>query len=198
MTEDSNIILEKPVKIYKNVEIANNNKIGKYTYIRPFTYTNKNTNIGRYCSIGDYVIIGASKHPTNWLSTHTFQYDINTKFPGSKLYSKVKTHRFNFSETTVIGNDVWIGSRALIMQGVKVGHGSIIGAGAIISKNVEPYSIVVGSNQIIKKRFSSDIIDSLLKYPWWDLNEDVISNLDFSNIERCIEQLREVYRLIQS
>ncbi len=186
-----NSTLEKPVKIYKGVDIAPNNKIGKYTYIRPFSYTAKNTTIGRFCSIGDYVIIGASKHPTNWLSTHTFQYDIDTKFPSSELYSLVESKRFNYSAETVIGNDVWIGSRAIIMQGVKIGDGAIIGAGAIISKNVEPYSIVVGANRVVRKRFTDSVIDELMATKWWDLSDEQISKLDFSNIDVCISQLKE-------
>lgn len=185
-------ILEKPVKIYKYVDIGVNNKIGKYTYIRPYSYTSKNTEIGRFCSIGDYVILGASKHPTDWLSTHTFQYDVNTKFPGSDLYELTEAKKFSSNAKTIIGNDVWIGSRAIIMQGVTVGDGAVIGAGAIISKDVPPYTIVVGSNQILRKRFSDSVINDLLELKWWDLDYEVISKLDFPNVDACISQLKKL------
>lgn len=182
---------EKPIKIYKNVDIGRNNFIGKYTYIRPYTYTNNNTSIGRFCSIGDYVIIGASKHPTDWLSTHTFQYDNLTKFCGSELYDLIEPKVYPSNTHTNIGNDVWVGSRSVIMQGVNVGHGAIIGAGSIITKDVEPYSIIVGSNRLLKKRFEDSVIEKLLDIKWWDLSVELISKLSFDNIDEAINQVVE-------
>jgi virginiamycin A acetyltransferase len=70
---------------------------------------------------------------------------------------------------TVIGNDVWIGYRATIMPGIHVGDGAIIASGALVTKDVPPYSIVGGNPaKEVKRRFSSDIVDILLSLRWWD------------------------------
>lgn len=76
---------------------------------------------------------------------------------------------------TIIGNDVWIGRRATIMPGVQIGDGAIIGAEAVVAKNVEPYTIVGGNPaREIRKRFSTEIIQELLEIKWWDCDIEVI------------------------
>jgi acetyltransferase-like isoleucine patch superfamily enzyme len=184
--------LENPVKIYSHVDISANTRIGKYTYIRPYTYTSKGVRIGRFCSIGDYCIIGASKHPVDWVTTHTFAYDTDTKFNGSPLYNLIEPETYSVEKNnTIIGSDVWIGSRAIIMSGVSVGHGAVIGAGAIISKNVPAYSIVVGANHILRYRFERKNIKELRETKWWELSEESIAGMKkFSDVEHCITYLK--------
>ena len=77
----------------------------------------------------------------------------------------------------VIGNDVWIGYDAIIMAGVTIGDGAIIGTRAVVTKDVEPYSIVGGvpANEI-RKRFSTDIIARLQELQWWNWDADIIRN----------------------
>jgi virginiamycin A acetyltransferase len=70
---------------------------------------------------------------------------------------------------TVIGNDVWIGNSVTIMPGVKIGDGAVIGTNSLVTKDVEPYSIVAGNPaKLIRKRFDDDTIEFLLKLKWWD------------------------------
>jgi acetyltransferase-like isoleucine patch superfamily enzyme len=74
-----------------------------------------------------------------------------------------------------IGNDVWIGVRAIILSGVTVGDGTIIGAGNIVVHDVLPYSIVAGNPaKVIGSRFDPDLIDALLILKWWDYPENTI------------------------
>lgn len=69
----------------------------------------------------------------------------------------------------VIGNDVWIGYKAIILAGVKIGDGAIIGTRALVTKDVPAYSIVGGvPAKIIRRRFSEDIINELKILKWWD------------------------------
>lgn len=69
----------------------------------------------------------------------------------------------------MIGSDVWIGYEAVILSGVKIGDGAIIGARAVVTRDVEPYAIVGGvPARLIRKRFSDDTIDTLMKLRWWD------------------------------
>ena len=117
--------------------------------------------IGNYCSIGPKVIfMGGGEHNYKRISTYheTKRLDIPMIQQG-----------FCKPKQTIIEDDVWIGYDALIMPGVTIGKGSVIGARAIVTKDVPPYSIYVG-NKVIKKRFSEDIINKL-------------SIIDFSKVE---------------
>lgn len=76
---------------------------------------------------------------------------------------------------TEIGSDVWIGRGAKILSGVKIGDGAIVGAWTVVSKDVPPYAVVVGSPMVIKRfRFDEWEIDQLLKLKWWDWEADKI------------------------
>lgn len=68
-----------------------------------------------------------------------------------------------------VGNDVWIGGGAIVLSGLRVGHGAVIGAGAVVTKDIEPYSIVAGvPARKIGMRFDAETIDQLLRIRWWD------------------------------
>ena len=106
-------------------------------------------------SIGDYVMIGP-----NTLIT-TVNYPISPK--------KRRRH-LGQAKPVVIGNDVWIGFEAVILAGVTIGDGAIIGARAVVTKDVPPYTIVGGvPARPIRKRFSDEDIAALLALKWWDL-----------------------------
>ena len=75
----------------------------------------------------------------------------------------------------MIGNDVWIGYEAVIMSGVVIGDGAIIGAHAVVSKDVPPYTIVGGiPAKPIRKRFSDEVVSSLLEIKWWEWSDERI------------------------
>ena len=91
----------------------------------------------------------------------------------------------------VIGNDVWVGYEEVILAGVTVGDGAIIGARAVVTKDVPPYTIVGGiPAKPIRKRFSEDIVTALLELQWWDWPEEQIkANLDAIQAGR-LDQIR--------
>ena len=150
--------------------------IDRYTYGKPkvIYYSGDETvSIGRFCSIAEKVtcIISANHH-TDWVSSYPFSILFSS-------WSKTK----NIQGASIrkgsieVGSDVWIGYGATILAGVKVGHGAVIGAGALVAKDVEPYSIVVGNPaKEIKKRFTDDQINKLLKIKWWDWSLDKIKD----------------------
>lgn len=178
---DKNIKLEKGTVIFPKVLLGNNVSIGAYSYVCAESIIDESVSIGKYTSIARYSVISPRTHPTNWLSSHPFQY-------GEK-HETVKP--------TFIGNDVWIGVRVTIMGGVKIGDGVIIGSGAVVTKDIPPYAIVVGvPAKVIKYRFSEDIIKQLLKLKWWDLDIETLHkhNVEFSNIEKAIEQIQQIHR----
>ena len=125
--------------------------------------------IGRYCSIGSgavFMMAGNQGHKNSWISTFPFFYQSEEQFLGAK-------DGFERSGDTVIGNDVWIGSEAMIMSGVTVGNGAVIASRAVVTKDVEPYSIV-GSNPAkhIRYRFTEIEIAQLLEMQWWLWSKD--------------------------
>jgi len=81
---------------------------------------------------------------------------------------------------TVIGNDVWFGNSSTIMPGIKIGHGAIIGTNALVTKNIEPYSVVGGNPAtLIRKRFDEQTIDFLMQLAWWNWSiEKITENLN--------------------
>lgn len=118
--------------------------------------------IGKFCSIASgacFMLAGNQGHRMDWISTYPFSAE--------EFGDGVKSG-FERAGDTVIGNDVWIGSEAMIMPGVTIGDGAVIGARAVISKDVAPYSVMVGSNKLVKQRFDDEAVAKLLAMKWWD------------------------------
>lgn len=129
-----------------------------------------NCNVGSFCSIANNVTIGGSQHPMEWVST-------SPVFRAGKdsVKKKYSEHEFKDGKKTIIGNDVWIGERALIKQGVTIGHGAVIGMGSVVTKDVEPYTIVAGCPaRVVRKRFDESVIGKLLEIKWWNFNDELL------------------------
>lgn len=141
-----------------------NCNIGRYTYTGAFDMI-FHTNIGSFCSISYGVTIGPPEHDYNKLTTHPFLYDKRYKILEDKDLLPIS----KFNKQCKIGNDVWIGCNATILRGVNIGDGAVIGANALVNKDVPPYAIVAGvPAKIIKYRFNNDIIKVLLDLKWWE------------------------------
>ncbi|MGB1227290.1 MAG: CatB-related O-acetyltransferase [Poseidonibacter sp.] len=126
--------------------------------------------IGSYCSIGSgavFMMAGNQGHNKEWLSTYPFYFQAN-------IFKDAK-NGFKKAGNTVIGNDVWIGSEAMIMSGITIGHGAIIAARSVVVKDVAPYTVVGGNPSVlIKSRFEEKEIKQLLKMKWWNWDEEKI------------------------
>lgn len=134
--------------------------------------------IGKFCSIacGAKFIFNSANHTLGSLSTYPFPIF----FEEWGLDVKDITRAWDNKGDIVIGNDVWIGYEAVILSGVTVGDGAIIGARAVVTKDVEPYTIVGGvPAKPIKKRFPEQTVSALLKARWWDWSsERIAANLE--------------------
>lgn len=123
--------------------------------------------IGKFCSIacGARFVFTSANHTMKSLSTYTFPLF----FEEWGLDKKDVASAWDNKGDIVIGNDVWIGYEAVILSGVHIGDGAIIGARAVVTKDVSPYSIVGGvPAKEIRKRFDEATIDKLLQSRWWD------------------------------
>ncbi len=155
-------------KVYlsNNVSLSNVS-IGSYSYINANSSVS-NCKIGKFCSIASSVNIGLSTHPINLVSTHPAFYSNNKGFE-----TFAEKDYFEEHQDVIIEHDVWIGNGATVMGGVKIGTGAIVAAGAIVTKDVRPYSIVGGiPAKHIKFRISEELTDELLKTEWWNNSEE--------------------------
>ena len=160
-----NVIKRQPCKIGAGSTVINV-MIRERSYIG-YDCVVLNCDIGKYCSIADQTIIGVGdEHPINWVSSSSAFFK---RSDGISKGLQIKDY-VHESKRTIIGNDVWIGRRAVIKAGVTVGDGAVIGTSCVVTKNVPPYAIVVGiPGKIIRYRFEKDIIERLEEAKWWEL-----------------------------
>lgn len=160
---DSKSILHNNVHLLENC-IINNSEINSYTYLGKNCLV-QNASIGKFCSIANDVLIGLGNHPSDFFSTSTLFYRKKNTFRIDLINSDLNFEEY---DRISIGNDVWIGTRAIIRDGVTVGEGSIIAANAVVVKDVPPYAIVGGvPAKIIKYRFSITKAEEMLEQKWW-------------------------------
>lgn len=177
----------------KNTVSNPNIIIGDYTYyddiedsenfernvLYHFPFIGDKLIIGKFCAIAKDVrfIMNGSNHKMSGFSSYPFEI-----FGTSWKRVAPKTNEYPFKGDTVIGNDVWLGYEAVIMPGVKIGDGAIIAAKSVVTKEVNPYTIVGGNPaKVIRQRFSDKIIRDLLKIAWW--------NWDIKKITRNLEKI---------
>lgn len=180
--------LEKFVTVNRRCYI-NDSDIGSYTYTGINTIINW-TQIGKFCSIGRNVDIGGITH----------NYSAITTFPLSR-YEQKRSGNVQMKEEKkcLIGNDVWIAAGAHVLHNVSVGDGAVIGAGAVVTKDVPPYAIVAGvPAKIISYRFENKKIQLIHSLKWWDWPEAFVQKymgiLTKDNITTTeIEQLIRLY-----
>ena len=116
--------------------------------------------IGKYCSVADGVRFVFGEHRLDHISSFPFKAICFGDEPHAEALSKGHI---------VVGNDVWIGVNAVILSGNQIGHGAVVAAGAVVTKDVPPYAVVGGvPAQIIRYRFSPEQIEALLEIQWWD------------------------------
>jgi acetyltransferase-like isoleucine patch superfamily enzyme len=155
-----------PVKISGGVRIKRC-RIGCRSYISRDTRM-VHADMGPYCSVGPECLIGSlGRHPAAHFSTSPVTF--STKAPLCRIFGSVDEGiEFEEEAPVFIGADVWIGARAIVLDGVKIGHGAIIGANTVVTKDVPPYAIVYGSPPRVQRyRFSPEVIEVLLASQWW-------------------------------
>jgi virginiamycin A acetyltransferase len=159
-----------------------NIEIGDYTYyddpheperfaekcvLYHFDFIGDRLIIGRFTAIaaGVRFVMNGANHATSGLSTYPFQifgHGWEEGFDPASLAD-------GFRGDTIVGNDVWIGMEAVILPGSRIGDGAIVGARAVVSGTVPPYSVVVGNPaRVVRLRFDEKTISRLLAIGWWD------------------------------
>lgn len=167
-------------KIGRRTDIANS-IIGCGSYIGNDSYLRR-VKIGKYCSIGNDVHILYGTHPTDtFVSTHPAFYS-TVQQAGFTWVAEEKFQERNYAIpeekiSVTIGNDVWIAGHVQILEGVKIGDGAIVAAGAVVTEDVPAYAIVGGvPARIIRWRFDEEEREWLQKFQWWNKEETWIKN----------------------
>ncbi len=175
--------------IYPYAKLVNV-RLGDFSYVGPETEI-CNAEIGKFVSIAPGCRIGLGRHPVNYVSTHPALYSRQSEWPQLKCstFSEFKEY-----EPVLIGNDVWIGTNAMILDGLSIGNGAIVAAGAVVTKNVPPYAVVGGvPAHVIKYRFAPDEIEKLQQIAWWDWDLQKLTRMqpEFFDLKTFLEAAYE-------
>jgi chloramphenicol O-acetyltransferase type B len=148
--------------------------LGRCSYVSSARVAN--ATLGAYCSVAPGAMVGGfGEHPSRWLTTHPSVY--STRGPNAISFAREEAFVGEHQPVT-LGNDVWIGSRATILDGVTVGDGAIVAAGAVVVKDVAPFEVVGGvPARRMRMRFEPEVIRLLLARPWWSLDDETLRRL---------------------
>lgn len=175
-------------------------ELGDFSYID----TNASINglkVGKFCCLAKNLHMAIGEHPTSKFVSIYPSFFSNTNVVTTPFVNKQKFKEFKYVNGDYhfeIGNDVWIGSNVLLIEGHKIGDGAIVAAGSVVTKDIPPYEIWGGNPaRFIKKRFTDEQIEILLKLKWWDWPIDKIKQNaeSFEDIELFIKNynyLKEV------
>jgi acetyltransferase-like isoleucine patch superfamily enzyme len=169
------VSFEAPVSIGATIKLDGVLQVGAFTGV--YGGQLRHVTIGRYCSIAPGFQCGWDEHPVDRLTSSMAGYvpdvhgwaahlgaDIDQFQKGVAPFRSIRA-------VSEIGNDVWIGHSVFLRAGVSIGDGAIIAAGAIVTRDVPPYSIVAGNPaRVIKSRFPDTIVERLIKLQWWRYN----------------------------
>lgn len=148
--------------------------------------------IGKFCSIASHARINPGNHPMGRVSQHHFTYR-RLKY-GFGPADEDGFFDWRRSAACTIGNDVWIGHGATVLPGVNISSGAVVGAGAVVTKDVNPFEIVAGvPAKVIRKRFPGDVIEKLLRIEWWEWDRPTLEERfgDFTDLNKFLEKYSE-------
>jgi acetyltransferase-like isoleucine patch superfamily enzyme len=152
-------------------------QIGDFSYGAPkvrFADADAGLSIGRYCSFSDGVeVFLGGNHRWDWVTTYPFSglRDLWPEAPATRDHHATRG-------PVEIGHDVWFGSGAVVLSGVRIGTGAVIAARAVVTRDVPPFAIVAGNPaRVIRLRFADDQCAALLASAWWDLPREAVARL---------------------
>jgi chloramphenicol O-acetyltransferase type B len=175
-------------------------KLGNHSYCHKYNergdLSDKKTIIGNYTSINSMSIVGSASYGHNVGEISHFPFGFHTpQLTNPEVFKQSSFEGISkLNRTTHIGNDVWISQNVVIKCGVKIGDGVIVGYDSNVTKDIPPYCIVGGNPaKIIRKRYSDEIIEKLLRIQWWNWSEDKIKEHSDLFINGTIEEFTEKF-----
>lgn len=159
---------------------------------------------GRYSQIGESSIIGPPEHPQTGFSNHPFAFSRPSLMPSiyrlpdfaalAPEESEGESYVDTINNDTVLGHEVYLGAGSFVKRGVTIGDGALIGARSVVTRDIPPYAIAVGSPaRIVRLRFADHLVERLLKLQWWRYDlAPFKSALDFSQMEPTLAALEQL------
>lgn len=203
-----NVIVGKGVRIHKETSFEGKNRVGDCTNVALSrvgrgSYLGKNcrltrSDIGRYTSIADEVILVTGRHPMReYISTSPMFYSKvfggGWTYVDGEYFSPYKFVDEKQRWSIKIGNDVWIGRGVKLFEGITIGDGAVVGAFSLVTKDLEPYGIYVGTPaKLVGYRYEQNLIDLLMENRWWSRDEEWIEK--HADLFRDVERFCEVIR----
>jgi phosphonate metabolism protein (transferase hexapeptide repeat family) len=186
----------REAEIGRRCEVLANTRV-EYASLGDYSYLGENCDvadaaIGKFTAIANSVRIGAPNHPMGRASQHRFTYC-------PEYYDATTSRDRDFfadrrGDRVIVGNDVWIGHAAILLPGITVGDGAVIAAGAVVSRDVAPYTIVGGvPARAIRQRFPKAVAESLRRIAWWDWSDEIIFERLSDFRSEAIEEFCERY-----
>ena len=157
------------------VEIGRGSRVG-YSHFSDYSYCDRyadiaNAQIGKFSNIASFARIGATDHPLQTAALHHFLYRSDQYWEDAEPDAEFFARRR--ARIARIGHDTWIGAGAMIKPEVTVGHGAVVAAGALVTKDVEPYVIVAGTPATpLRRRQPPEIAERLIALSWWDWSHE--------------------------
>lgn len=175
--------------LFRNTQLVSS-RLGAYTYVQQNSFL-YNVELGPFCSVAGNVVIGLASHPTIMVSTSPVFYDITQPLP--RFFSDGKYYHDKLPRTH-IDADVWIGEAVKILAGVRIGVGTVIGAGAVVTKDLPPYVIAAGIPcRTLRPRFDDAVCRGLLASRWWEFSDHKLMALSpyFRDPKVFLEKLKD-------
>lgn len=177
-------------QIFSSSSLENVHSMGAFSIIRHGASIG-GVVIGRFSGIGAGFVGSAPEHPVDSIGmSSVFMKNYPWAKGGERFYEVPQSGRRLVNKRIEIGSDVWIGRDVYIKGGVKVGHGAIIAARSVVTKDVAPYSIVAGTPaKHIRQRFPDEVVAALLELEWWNYDPIWMKHVDQKDIHGCVRFL---------
>jgi len=181
-TEITNSRLGRFTEVGRGSRLLNTD-LGDYSYCDRYADI-ANTSVGKFANIASFSRIGPTDHPMQRASLHHFLYRSADYWEDAADDPAFFAHRSR--RRSQIGHDTWIGHGAIVRPEVSIGHGAVVAAGAVVTKDVAPYTIVAGVPAApLRLRFPEAIAERLLALAWWDWSHEKLRTAleDFRTLE---------------
>lgn len=153
------------VEIGEGVSMVNVT-FGDYSYASRFADL-ANAEIGKFCNIASFVRVGATDHPMDRAAQHHFLY--RSAYYWDDAGDDAAFFAARAARTAHVGHDVWLGHGAMVMPEVRIGHGAVLAAKAVATRDVAPYTVVAGvPARVVRRRLPETVAERLMALAWWD------------------------------